>query len=131
MDAAKDGVVIVVGQVANRKVASLVNQFVPGLGSDTAVGKVGAKVLAAAALGLATRRFFPQYSRLITAAAMADALTAAAAETPIAPYLGALPRIVRTNGAIGAYPRGAALPAGGRVGAWPVRRSAGMPVQMG
>lgn len=131
MDAAKDGAVIVVGQVANRKLASLVNAYVPGLGADSTVGKIGAKVLSAAALGLATRRFAPQYSRLVTAAAMADAISAAAAETPIAPYLGALPRIVRSTGRVGAYAQPtAALPAG-RVGAWVGRRQVGMPVQAG
>lgn len=132
IDAAKDGAVIVVAQVANRKVASLVNQYVPGLGADSTVGKIGAKVLSAAVIGLATRRFAPKFSRLATAAAMADAVTAAAAETPIAPYLGALPRIVRTTDArVAGYPQRSALPAARNgMNAWP-RRSAGMPVQMG
>lgn len=134
VSALKDGATISVARVANRKIAGLINQYVPGLSATSPIGTIGAKVLAAAVVGLASRRLLPAYSRLVTAAAMSDAIDAGIAATPLAGYLSAYPRIVRPM--VAGYPRAAgALPAGRpAVGAWPTmtgRRSVGMPKQAG
>lgn len=132
MEALKDGATISVARVANRKVAGLLNQYVPGLAATSPVGTIGAKLIAATIIGLASRRLLPKYSRLATAAAMSDAIDAGIAATPLAAYLSAYPRIVRP--AVAGYGRPAVTAGRPAVGAWTgqaTRRSVGMPMRAG
>jgi hypothetical protein len=134
----KDGAVVFAAQVANRKVANLVQQYVPGLsivsaaGTPSLVGIFGSRVIAASAVTLLARKVTPNLARLVAAGAFADAIGATLANVPsVAPYLGAT-ALIRRAGVRG-YPM---LPGGNglaavRRGVAGYPRSQGLPANVG
>jgi hypothetical protein len=134
----KEGAVVFGAQVANRKVANLVQQYVPGLsivaadGTPSLVGIFGSRIIAASAVTMLARKVTPNLARLVAAGAFADAIGATLANVPsIAPYLGAT-ALIRRAGVRG-YPM---LPGGNglaavRRGVAGYPRSQGLPANVG
>lgn len=140
----QDGLAVVGGQVIARKLATGVAAMVPTPTNATIqkVQYVGLRLAAAIGVAMASKKFAPKYSRMMTAGAFSEAINAGLAQTPIAPFLAAIPRRRgnpalagrRINPAIGrvaAWP--AAIPAStarAGVGAW-ARRGPGLPSVQG
>lgn len=137
MEGLQDGAAVVAGQVIARKLATGVAAMVPAPSSASIqkVQYVGLRLAAAVGISVMARKFAPKYSRMMAAGAFSEAINAGLAQTPIAPFLAAIPR--RRNPAMGALPRRAAA---GRIAAWPTaipaartgvgawaRRTPGMP----
>jgi hypothetical protein len=132
----KDGAVVVAGQVAARKIRGAITGMLPST-SQTAVksgaGYVALSIGSAVAVSIAAKKFLPAQARMAAAGAFSEAINAALAQTPVAPYLGAFGprRIVATRRAgVGAWAQPVAVAAGrAGVGAWP--RVVGMPMNAG
>lgn len=80
----KDGAVVLAGEIAASKVINLVDRVNPigGIAGDAINGLGGA-----VAVSFLARKFAPNYSRLIAAAAFAQGLRKILSSTPVAPYL--------------------------------------------
>lgn len=137
LDGLKEGSAVFAGQIANRKLANLVQQYVPGLkivnadGTPNLLGVFGSRILSAVAVGFVAKKAAPGWSRLITAGAFADAIGATLANIPAAaPFIGAT-ALIRRPGGVSGYPR---LPGGNGLagrGMSGYPRSAGMPANVG
>ena len=57
----------------------------------TAISTVGLRLVAAVGLGIVTPKFAPKFARMVTAGAFSETIASALAQTPVAPYLGAMP----------------------------------------
>lgn len=138
----KDGAAVVGGQVAARKARGAITGMLPAAAKAkvaTGAGYVALSIASAIGVSLAARKFLPGQARMIAGGAWSEAINAALAQTPVAPYLGAFApvrRLVPARGRVNnvsAWPgSGAAqLAAAGRSGvaAWP--RSVGMPMNAG
>lgn len=133
----KDGATVVGGQVIARKIRGAITGMLPA-SAQTAVksgaGYVALTIGSAIAVSLAARKFLPAQARMAAAGAFSEAINAALAQTPIAPYLGAFGprRIVPVAGrrpGVSAWPQPRAVAAG--VSAWPQPRVVGMPANAG
>jgi hypothetical protein len=132
----QDGAAVFGGQIANRKLANLLQGKIPGLsivaadGSASVVGVFGSRVLSAVAVSLVARQVVPRYSKLIAAGAFADAIGATLSTIPAAaPFIGAT-TLVRPR--VAAYPQAPRITNGvGRVGVGAYPRSMGLPVNVG
>jgi hypothetical protein len=131
----KDGAVVVAGQVAARKIRGAITGMLPAATQTSlksGAGYVALSIGSAVAVSIAAKKFLPAQARMAAAGAFSEAINAALAQTPIAPYLGAFAprRIVPIAGrrpvGVGAWTAPAAV-AG--VGAWP--RVVGMPAMAG
>ena len=124
-----NGVKVVAGQVVVRKVSGAVNAILPASMQASAVGGIVSRALVATGAAVAVRKFAPKHAEMVTAGAFAEVINYALAQNAsTAKFLSAYPvrpvAIVARGGA-----RRPALPAGGRVAAYP--RSVGMPVMVG
>jgi hypothetical protein len=136
----KDGGAVVGGQVAARKIRGAVTGLLPAdmqAKVRTGVGHIALSIASAVTVSLVTKRFLPGYSRMVAAGAFSEAINAALAQTPVAPFLGAFParRVVAApvNGGrrgVNAWSGASALPpaAPRGVGAW--SRQVGMPTMV-
>lgn len=80
----KDGAVVLVAQVATRKVINLVGGFNPIKGlAGTAVTGLGVPVI----LTIVAKKVAPQFAALVSAAAFAEGLRGILAGTPVGPFL--------------------------------------------
>jgi hypothetical protein len=91
----KDGAAVFAGQVAARKVRGAVTGMLPASTQatvSTGVGQVGLAIASAVVTTLAARQFAPRgFGRLIAAGAFTEAINAVVAQTPVAPFLSAIP----------------------------------------
>jgi hypothetical protein len=87
----KDGALVLAGEVAQNKVTSLADKFVPQFGAGVAaqMARVGIVNLGVASIiAIGSRKFVPGYARMVTAGAFSRGLANIIATTPIAPLLG-------------------------------------------
>lgn len=125
MEDGKNGLGVVAGQVVTRKISSAAAAMLPAPAAGSAVEKIqniGLRLGAAALTAFLARKFAPRgLAAFVAAGAFGEAINWGLAQTPVAPFLGALPArralpLPMTRvGRVAAWPR--SLPAG--VGAWP------------
>lgn len=137
----KDGVAIVGGQVAARKIRGAVTGMLPAatqLEVASGMGYVALSLVSAIAVSIAAKKFIPGQARMIAGGAFSEAINAGIAQTPVAPYLGAfapvrriVPPITRRAGGrpgVNAWPGGgnpALSAARNGLAAWPMMRAVG------
>lgn len=88
---AKDGALVLAGEIVQNKATALVDKFVPQMGAGVAaqMARVGIVNLGiASAIALGTRKFVPGMSRMLTAGAFSRGFANIIATTPAAPLLG-------------------------------------------
>lgn len=134
-----DGLSVVAGQTATRKLGAAISAALPPASTTNQVAAsaqfVGTRLAGAIAVGIAARKFAPKYSRMVVAGAFAEVVNCALAQTPVAPFLSALPRrrLVALPSRTG-VPAVRAWPGQTpRVSAWPTSAlpNPGMPRQVG
>ncbi len=91
--AAKGGLFTYGGRIANKKLANVVQGFLPAPAAGNTIAASAETVLAhlgvASLISLAAMRFMPQYAEPIAFGAMAEAEEQIVMQTPAAPYLSA------------------------------------------
>ncbi len=130
----KDGALVLAGEVVQNKTTALADKFVPQFGAGVAaqMARVGLVNLGvASAIAIASRKFVPGYSRMVTAGAFSRGLANIIATTPIAPLLGdgvvyddGMGGYEEVGGGVGAYPALGAYPG---MGAYPNMATADIP----
>lgn len=91
MQGVQDGAAVYAGGLVARKFTGAVTGMLPTSTLPSAVSTVGLRLVAAVGLGMLTPKFAPKWSRMVTAGAFSETIASALAQTPVAPYLGAMP----------------------------------------
>lgn len=133
---ATNGAQVYIGGLAARKFAGAVQGMLPVGALPSGVGAVALRLGGAITVALVSGRVAPKYAEMLTAGAFSETIASALTQTPLAPYLGALParrftrHVNQLRGPGGrqlaAWPakQGMTAPANRRLGAWPRQQTA-------
>lgn len=138
VEGVKDGATVFVAQVATRKIGAGLNGMIPATvgASSPAVRGILTRLGGAIAVSMIARKVAPARARLAMAGAFAEVVNFAVAQNPTASsFLSAFPsrRVIPAGGGgrrVAAWPQAAAVSAGRKMGAYPMR-SVGLPVGVG
>ena len=130
----KDGVAVVGGQVATRKVKGAITGMLPASTAATVAkgpGAIALSIASAVVVSLIAKKALPSQARMITAGAFSETINCALAQTPIAPYLSAFPRRRVAATPLRAWPGNRVIAQRAGVAAWPGMRVVGQAPVMG